>query len=117
MVDLPQDLTDLLAGWRDGDREAGNQFVEVAYKQLHRLASHYLQQERADHTLNASALVNELYLKLFSSDTVEWRDRTHFFAVAAQQLRRILVDHERAARAGKRGGDRVRVSLTVAEGV
>jgi RNA polymerase sigma factor (TIGR02999 family) len=117
MGELPQDLTDLLADWRGGNREAGNQLIEAAYKHLHRLASHYLQQERADHTLNASALVNELYVRLFSSDILEWQDRTHFFAVAAQQLRRILVDHARAARADKRGGDRVRVSLTVAEGV
>jgi RNA polymerase sigma factor (TIGR02999 family) len=117
MDELPHDLTNLLADWRGGNREAGNQLMEAAYKHLHRLASHYLQQERADHTLNASALVNELYVRLFSSDICEWRDRTHFFAVAAQQLRRILVDHARAARADKRGGDRVRVSLTVAEGV
>jgi RNA polymerase sigma factor (TIGR02999 family) len=117
MDELPHDLTNLLADWRGGNREAGNQLMEAAYKHLHSLASHYLQQERADHTLNASALVNELYVRLFSSDICEWRDRTHFFAVAAQQLRRILVDHARAARADKRGGDRVRVSLTVAEGV
>jgi RNA polymerase sigma factor (TIGR02999 family) len=116
MAELPHDLTDLLADWRSGNQEAGNQLIEAAYKHLHRMASYYLRQERAGHTLDASALVNELYVRLFSSGTFEWRDRTHFFAVAAQQLRRILVDHARAAGAEKRGGDRVRVSLTIADG-
>jgi RNA polymerase sigma factor (TIGR02999 family) len=113
----PPELTELLADWRGGNREAGNRLIEAAYQHLHRLATHYLRQERAGHTLDASALVNELYVRLFSADAVEWRDRAHFFAVAAQQLRRILVDHARATRAGKRGGDRVRISLTAAEGL
>lgn len=114
MPDTPRDLTELLTNWRRGDREAGNELIQAAYDHLHRLASYYLQQERSDHTLNATALVNELYLKLFSAEPIEWQDRTHFFAVVAQQLRRILVDHARAARAEKRGGARVRVSLTAA---
>jgi RNA polymerase sigma factor (TIGR02999 family) len=117
MPDNPRDLTDLLAHWRSGDREAGNQLMEAAYQHLHRLASHYLHREHAGHTLEANSLVNELYLRLFSSEPIEWKDRAHFFAVTAQLLRRILVDHARAARAEKRGGSRVRVSLTVADGV
>jgi RNA polymerase sigma-70 factor (ECF subfamily) len=81
---------------------------------LYRLASRYLRQERPDHTLEANALINELYVRLFASGPVNWRDRTHFFAVAAKQLRRILVDHARSTRAEKRGGDRARISLTAA---
>jgi RNA polymerase sigma factor (TIGR02999 family) len=116
MAELPHDLTELLTDWRGGNLEAGNQLIEAAYQYLHRMAGNFLRHERAGHTLDAGALVNELYVRLFSSGTFEWRDRAHFFAVAAQQLRRILVDHARAARAEKRGGDRVRVSLTVADG-
>jgi RNA polymerase sigma factor (TIGR02999 family) len=117
MSENPRDLTELLAEWRNGNREAGNQLIQAAYAHLYRLAVRYLRQERSDHTLEANALVNELYVKLFASEPVEWRDRTHFFAVAAKQLRRILVDHARAARAEKRGGDRVRVSLAAAKGL
>jgi RNA polymerase sigma factor (TIGR02999 family) len=113
----PRDLTDLLAAWRSGNTEAGNQLIEAAYHHLHRLAANFLHGERAGHTLEASALVNELYLRLFASEPVEWQDRAHFFAVAAQQLRRILVDYARASRAQKRGGSRIRVSLTAAEGL
>jgi RNA polymerase sigma factor (TIGR02999 family) len=114
---VPRDLTELLADWRSGNREAGNQLIQAAYDHLHRLAAHYLQQERPDHTLDATALVNELYVKLFSSKPVEWHDRAHFFAVVAQQLRCILVDYARAARAEKRGGNRVRVTLAAADGL
>src|SRR5215467_12552788 len=114
MPENPRDLTELLVEWRRGNREAGNQLIQAAYDHLHRLAAHYLQGERSDHTLDATALVNELYVKLFSSEPIEWQDRAHFFAVVAQQLRRILVDYARSARAEKRGGSRVRVSLTAA---
>src|ERR1051326_2825901 len=117
MAEYPRDLTELLADWRSGNREAGNQLIQAVYDRLYRLASHYLHQERSDLTLDATALVNELYVKLFSSESVAWQDRGHFFAVAAQQLRRILVDHARAARAEKRGGNRVRISLTAATGL
>jgi RNA polymerase sigma factor (TIGR02999 family) len=110
-------LTALLLQWRGGSRDAGNALMAAAYDNLCRLAGHYLQHERRDHTLQATELVNELYLKLFSSGPVEWQDRAHFFAVAGRQLRRILVDHARARRAGKRGGDAIRLSLTEAHGV
>ena len=110
-------LTSLLVQWRGGNREAGNQLMAASYDNLSRLAGHYLRHERRDHTLQATELVNELYIKLFSSAPVEWQDRVHFFAVAGRQLRRILVDHARSRRADKRGGDAVRVSLTAAQGV
>jgi len=107
-----QDFTVLLSNWRGGSKEAGDELMAAAYERLHALASRQLRQERGDHTLQATALVHELYVKLFSSAPVALNDRAHFFAVAARQLRRILVDHARAVRSEKRGGDRVRVSLT-----
>ena len=91
--------------------------MAASYEKLRRLAGHYLRHERPEYTLQATELVNELYIKLFSSAPVEWQDRVHFFAVAGRQLRRILVDHARSRHAGKRGGDAVRVSLTAAHGV
>lgn len=107
------EVTALLADWRCGDEEAGKQLMTATYDHLRRLAAHYLHHEGSDHTLQATELVSELYLKLFSSKPVEWQDRAHFFAVAARQLRRILIDHARARRAEKRGGNGVKVSLTV----
>ena len=111
------ELTALLAEWRQGDEDAGKQLMAVAYERLRHLAAHYLRRERRDHTLQATELVSELYLKLFSSGPVAWRDRIHFFAVAARQLRRLLVDHARAKRAEKRGGDGVKLSLTAVVGL
>jgi RNA polymerase sigma factor (TIGR02999 family) len=111
------DLTALLADWRSGNEDAGRELMSAAYDHLRRLAAYYLHHERSDHTLQATELVSELYLRLFSSEPVDWRDRVHFFAVAARQLRRILVDHARAKRAEKRGGDRVKVPLTAVAGL
>jgi RNA polymerase sigma-70 factor (ECF subfamily) len=116
MSDLHPPLTVLLADWRAGDQEAGNQVVTAAYQQLRRLAAHYLRLEHPDHTLQPTELVSELYLKLFSSEAVECHNRSHFMAVAARQLRRILVDHARARRTHKRGANAVKVSLTAVEG-
>jgi RNA polymerase sigma-70 factor, ECF subfamily len=115
MAENPRDLTDLLIDWRRGNQEAGKELIQAVYDRLHRMAAYYLRQESTGHTLEATALVHELYLKMFSSKPVKWQDRAHFFAVAAQQLRRILVDHARAARAGKRGGDYLKVSITAAK--
>jgi len=110
-------LTTLLLDWRQGNQEAGRQLIDVAYRQLRRLAAHYLRLERPDHTLQATALVHELYIRLFSSEPITWQNRAHFFAVAAQQLRRILVDHARNVQAEKRGGKRMKLSLTEADHV
>jgi len=112
MADDRLELTALLRDWRGGNEEAGKQLMTAAYEHLCRLAGHYLRHERSDHTLQATELVSELYVKLFSSEAVNWQDRAHFFAVAARQLRRILIDHARARRAEKRGGDGVKVSLS-----
>jgi RNA polymerase sigma factor (TIGR02999 family) len=108
------DLTTLLVEWRRGSEAAGRELVAATYENLRRLAAHYLKHERRDHTLQPTDLVSELYLKLFPAAPVDWRDRTHFFAVAGRQLRRLLVDHARSRGAGKRGGRSIKVSLTEA---
>jgi RNA polymerase sigma-70 factor, ECF subfamily len=114
MSNEPRDLTELLSDWRSGNREAGNQLIQAVYDRLHRLASHYLRSEPAGHELETTALVSELYVKLFSSEPVRWQDRGHFFAVAAQQLRRILVDYAREIRAEKRGGGCTKIPIAEA---
>lgn len=110
-------ITQMLVEWRNGDQDAGNRLFAAAYKELRRLAGWHLQQEWQGHTMQATALVNELYLKLFGGSPVDWQDRAHFFAVAAQQIRRLLIDHARASQAEKRGGSRMRLSLTEANGL
>jgi RNA polymerase sigma-70 factor, ECF subfamily len=105
----------LLHRWRDGDQEAGNQIMSVLYPDLRRLAAHYLRNERPGNTLQPTALVHELYLKLFSGEPIEWQDRAHFVALAAQQLRRLVIDNVRMRDAEKRGGDRVRVPFFEAD--
>ena len=111
------DLTTLLMEWRGGNETAGQQLMTVAYQKLRRLAQHYLRQEKSDHTLQATALVHELYLRFFGTGEIKWQDRAHFFAAAALQLRRILVDHARNAKAQKRGGNCLKLSLTSANGI
>ena len=100
----PQEMTDLLAAWSDGDREALDRLLPLVERELHRLAHHYMSRERPDHTLQTGALVNEAYLKLVDQTRVRWQNRAHFFAIAAQTMRRILIDHARRRRYGKRGG-------------
>jgi len=99
------DVTRLLSAIRDGDSEAASQLLEIVYTELHRLAGRYMGRERKDHTLQTTGLVHEAYLKLFGSDTPPTlNNREHFFAVAATQMRRILVDHARQNCAQKRKG-------------
>ncbi len=93
------------------DQKVVDQLVPLLYTELRRLASHYLRRERVGHTLQATALVNEAYLRLADQRDVEWRNRSHFFGVAAQQMRRILVDHARRHQASKRGGAAEKLSL------
>src|SRR5258708_7564711 len=107
----PQGITQLLERWSQGDKEALDQLMPLVYNELHRLAGAYLRRERGEHTLQPTALVNEVYLKLINQHHVRWQNRAQFFGVAAQLMRRILVDHARANYAAKRGGDRVNVSL------
>ena len=107
----PQEMTDLLAAWSDGDREALDRLLPLVERELHRLAHHYMSRERPDHTLQTGALVNEAYLKLVDQTRVRWQNRAHFFAIAAQLMRRILVDHARSRRYAKRGGEAHQVSF------
>ena len=112
-----EDVTTLLLEWRNGSQPAGDQLMGLVYSDLRRLAAHYMKGERAGHTLQPTALVHELYCRIFTSEKqLDWQNRAHFFAVAAQTLRRILVDHARSRGAEKRGGDQVRLSLTQANG-
>ena len=100
------DLTRLLNRWRGGDGDAFEELFSVVYEELRSLAGSYLARERGDHTLQATALVHEAYLRLNNLDRLGFRDRTHFFAVASRAMRRILVDHARRLRADKRPGSR-----------
>jgi RNA polymerase sigma factor (TIGR02999 family) len=105
-------FTGRLRQWRDGDRQAGQELFRISYDELHRLAALHFRKEAPGQTLQPTALVNELYMKLFAGAAVDWQDRAHFFAVASQQIRRLLIDHARARQSQKREGDRVRISLT-----
>jgi RNA polymerase sigma factor (TIGR02999 family) len=104
-------ITQLLARWNDGDEQALEQLMPLVYDELHRLAANYLRKERRQHTLQPTALVNELYLKISDQQRTNWRNRAQFFGVAAQLMRRILVDHARAHYTSKRGSGRFCVSL------
>ena len=106
-----ESITQLLERWTGGDVGALDQLMPLVYDELHRLAVNYLRRERRQHTLQPTALVNELYLKIFDQQRTNWRNRAQFFGVAAQLMRRILVDHARAHYSTKRGGDRFCVSL------
>lgn len=101
--------------WRGGEREALDSLLPLVYDELRRIARHYLQAERSGHTLQSTALVNEAYMRLVAQDLPEWQNRAHFFAVAAQLMRQILVDHARTHRASKRGGKLCQITLTEAE--
>jgi RNA polymerase sigma factor (TIGR02999 family) len=107
----PQEVTQLLLAWSRGDRAALDQLIPLVERELHRLAHHYMRRERAGHTLQTTALVNEAYVRLVDASHVEWRDRAHFFAVSARLMRRILVDFGRKREVGKRGGKALVIRL------
>ena len=100
----PPDITKLLQDWSDGRREALDAIVPLVYDELRRQARHYLRRERAEHTLQTTALVNEAYLKLVEQNRVVWQNRAHFFGIAANLMRRILVDYAKTKNRLKRGG-------------
>jgi RNA polymerase sigma factor (TIGR02999 family) len=112
-----ESVTALLLNWRQGDQAAAEKLISTIYDQLRRMAQRHLRDERRGHTLQPTALVHELYLKLFQGEPIDWQNRTHFFAVAAQQLRRIVVNHARDRQAQKRGGKRLKVSLSEVNGL
>ena len=111
------DATGLLRAWNDGDESALNQLMPLIERELHRLARAYMQRERQGHTLQATALVNEVFLRLADGSTPEWRDRAHFVGVAARLMRRVLVDHARSRGYQKRGGGAQPVPLDEAMAV
>ena len=98
------DVTGLLVAWGNGEAKAHGALMDAVYGELHRLAGAHLRRERADHSLPPTALVHEAYLKLVDQKRVRWQNRAHFFAIAAQTMRRILIDHARSRRYEKRGG-------------
>lgn len=101
----------MLREWSDGKPQALDNLLPLVYDELHRQAARFLRKERPGHTLQTTALIHEAYLKLIDQRDVTWQNRTHFFAVAAQAMRRILVDHARAKYREKRGGDNIKLSL------
>jgi RNA polymerase sigma factor (TIGR02999 family) len=107
----PGEITRLLLAWRQGDRNALDRLIPLVYGELHRMAERHLRRERPGHTLQPTAIVHEAYMKLIGRQGVDWQDRAHFFAVAAQSMRRILVEHARRRDAKKRGGGEARYLL------
>ncbi len=111
------EVTQLLIEWRDGDARALDRLMPMVHSELRQLARSYLRHERKDHTLEPTELVHEAYLRLVDKTHPKWRDRVHFFAVAAKIMRRILVDHARSVRSEKRGGKVIKVTLAEVEDV
>ena len=105
------EITQLLAEWRDGNQQALDELYPLVYDELHRLARRYMSRERKGHTLQTTALINEAYVRLVDQRNVHWANRSHFFAISAQIMRRILIDHARRNAYAKRGGGARQVSL------
>ena len=110
----PPDVTTLLLAWNSGDREALDRLMPLIYNELRRLARRYMRSENPGHSLQATALVNDLYVRLIDQKRVNWQNRAHFFGAAAQIIRRLLVDHARARHRLKRGGGALKVELNEA---
>ena len=113
----PQDVTQLLMAWSNGEQDALEHLIPLVYNELHRLAHRYMERERPGHTLQSTALVHEAYQRLINFKDVSWQNRAHFFAVSAQLMRRILVDYARSRRYSKRGGEWRQVPLNEAVAV
>ena len=107
----PHEVTRLLVAWSNGNQDALDRLMPLVDRELHRLAHHYMRQEKPGHTLQTTALVNEAYLKLVDQRHAQWKNRAHFFALSAQLMRRILVDHARKRKYAKRGGDAQKISF------
>jgi len=111
MTESPNEVTQLLVAWGDGDQAALDQLMPLVYNELHRLAHSHIRKERPGHTLQTSALLNEAFMRLVDQREARWQSRGHFFSIAAQMMRRILVDYARLRRSEKRGGDARQVSF------
>jgi RNA polymerase sigma factor (TIGR02999 family) len=111
LTDSPKTVTRLLMNWSEGDRNALEELTPLVYDELRKLARRYLRRERPDHSLQGTALVHEAYLRLIDQRDVHWQNRAHFYGIAAQLIRRILVDHARGQHAEKRGGNAIKLSL------
>ena len=107
------EVTELLVGWNRGDEDALGKLLPIVYDELHRLASRYLRQERPEHILQSTALVHEAYLRLTDKKDVPWRNRSHFYAIAARMMRQVLVDSARRRDAAKRRGMKISLSETL----
>jgi RNA polymerase sigma factor (TIGR02999 family) len=117
-MQTPVGITQLLIRWNNGDQVALEKLMPLVYGELRRLASNYLRRERQGHTLQPTALVNEAYIRLVDQRSANWQNRAQFYGIAAQLMRRILVDHARSKHAEKRGGSgQQRLSITSAEGL
>lgn len=106
-----ENLTELLRDWRHGDRAALDRLTPIVYEEIRRMAHRYMQRERHGHTLQTTALINEAYIRLLGQQQVDWNSRTHFFAVVAQVMRHVLIDHARSRHYLKRGGEAQHVPL------
>ena len=111
MTASPNDVTQLLVDWGKGDKQALDRLMPLVHDELHRIAGRYLRRERQGHTLQTTALINEAYLRIVDQKSVNWQSRAHFFGVAAQMMRRILVDHARSHLYAKRGGGAQKLAL------
>src|SRR4051812_30152947 len=107
----PDEVTQLLVAWGNGNQAALEKLMPLVYEELRRLAHHYMRREHPGHTLQTTALVNEAYFRLVDQTHMHWQNRAHFFAISAQLMRRILVDHARSHQSAKRGGGAHKVSL------
>jgi RNA polymerase sigma factor (TIGR02999 family) len=114
---MSQEVTQLLRDWSSGNQDALEKLISLVYEELHRIASSKLQHHHHNQSLQATALVNEVYLRLIDAQSVNWQSRAHFFGVAAQLMRNILVDHVRSQVAAKRGGGQFKISLDSAPDV
>ena len=113
MTSSPDSITKLLIEWRDGDESALNRLIPLVYDELHRMAHRHMRRERPEHTLQTTALINEAYLRLVDHKGMRWQNRAHFYGVAAQAMRRVLVDEARNHNANKRKHDRVNLEEAV----
>ena len=117
MASIQQEITQLLLKWSNGDSNALEQLMPLVYPELRRMAQRFMGRENSHHTLQTSALINEAYLRLVDQQAVKWQDRAHFYAVAAQVMRHILIDHARRYRYGKRGAGAKHIAFDEAAGL